>query len=74
MKNRACLGLIRQIHSAFLNCGQEAVMRLNSDFIQYLRKKIMQFPMGLPGFLDQVCEVIIAGFVVIIQQEMVQLL
>lgn len=49
-------------------------MRLNSNFIHYLKREIMQFPMGLPGFLDQVCEAIITGFVVIIQQEMAQLL
>lgn len=33
----------------------------------------MQFPVGLPGVLDQVCEVIITGFAVIIQQEITQL-
>lgn len=49
-------------------------MKLNSNFIRYLKSRIMQFPMGLPRFLDQVYEVIITGFVVIIQQEMAQLL
>lgn len=34
----------------------------------------MHFPIGLPGFLDQLCGVIIRGFVVIFQQKISQLL
>lgn len=50
------------------------MVRLDSNCIHYLKSKIMQFPVGLPGFLDQVCEVIITAFVAIIEQEMVHLL
>lgn len=69
MKNLTHLRLIPQISPAILNCVYEIVVSLNTHCIYYQKGEIMHFPVGFPGLFDQVCEVIITSFKVIIHQE-----